>query len=83
MQQRQRSCILASKVPTYSTQVVQEVVTAPDAGRGVLVSSVSGIEPHAIEPQREELPNDRAQGPPSSQQKLNERCGVHCLHADT
>ena len=80
---RQRSCILASNMPTQSTRVVQEVVTAPDASRSILVCSVSGIEPHPIEPQREELPNDRAQGPPSRQQKLNEGLRVHCLRADT
>jgi hypothetical protein len=62
---------------------MQQVVTAPVASRGVLVGSVSGIEPHTIEAQREELPNDWAQGPPSSQQKLNEGCRVHCLCTDT
>ena len=81
--EKRRSCILASNMPTQSTQFMQEVVAAPYASRGVLVCSVSGIEPHPIEAQREELPDDRAQGPPSCQQKLNEGCRVHCLHADT
>lgn len=58
-------------------------VQSSETAGGILVRGVACIEPYSVETQGEELPDDGTQSPPSSQQKLNEGCGVHLLHTPT